>query len=47
MSGSEFFQAKYDGLCAKCFGPIYEGDWVKYGEDRKVICKPCGEEEEE
>lgn len=46
MNGGGYFQARYDGQCAKCREEIQEGDWVKYGEDGKVICKPCAEDEE-
>lgn len=45
MSGAGYFKAKYAGDCPKCRAPIYVGEWVKFGEDEKVICKPCAEDE--
>jgi hypothetical protein len=39
-----WIEARYDGTCAKCSGPVKVGEralWYPNG--RKLYCAPCGE----
>jgi predicted RNA-binding Zn-ribbon protein involved in translation (DUF1610 family) len=47
MRALRWFRAQFATKCPACGEDILAGDWACYDRDKNILCKPCGEEDEE
>lgn len=47
MRAVTWFRAQFSTVCPMCGDKIHAGDYACYDRDKNILCKPCGEEDED